>query len=376
MRIAFIHESRRLYTGAHQINDLISQALRNRGIKVRHFYPRTTLIDGPRHLKGINNILFFYSLIEHRDEILKCDIIQGTTYTPLAFIPFEIPVVSHFGSTTKGFIESVPRSNSLPSYLQKIWNNLKKSGVISELNIKTRKPLRDIADIEAFVASKSHAVIATSNNVAAELVSQKVRSDKIYIIPNAIENYWFGEKPEIQKPALVYLGRLGSDVFTLKLKGLDRLIYIYQQFKTIPKFSFIITTNQELITWLETKIPNHKVVANTLKHNLPKMLTSLSGGIALQFSRYEGFGLSLVEAMSCGLVPISFKVGIAPQLIEHGVNGFLVDNLNDMQRYVETLLVNASMRKNMAMAARETTKKFNAQKLASELVDIYTQIRK
>jgi len=79
MKIAFIHSEKKITTGAHYINDLIATKLKERKIKVKDFYPKAPLMDSPHHLKGLKNILFFYSLLENKDEILKCDLIQGTT---------------------------------------------------------------------------------------------------------------------------------------------------------------------------------------------------------------------------------------------------------------------------------------------------------
>jgi hypothetical protein len=156
MKIAFIHNEKKIGTGAGYINDLISLKLQKHGVKVKNFYPTSNLLgknvhlaDAPILLRGLSNILFFFSLLEHRKEILKYDLIQGTTYTPLTFLAYSIPVISHFGSTTKGFLDMTPQTNKLEPALQKFWLMLKREGVITEINMKTRRPLRDVAEIDA-----------------------------------------------------------------------------------------------------------------------------------------------------------------------------------------------------------------------------------
>src|SRR5690606_11875837 len=103
---------------------------------------------------------------------------QGTTYTPLPFLAYSIPVISHFGSTTKGFLDATPQASKLEPELKKVWYGLRKIGAIKELNIRTRRPLRDIAEVEEYVALKSAAVIATSLNVKKELLTMGVEEKK------------------------------------------------------------------------------------------------------------------------------------------------------------------------------------------------------
>lgn len=158
MKIAFIHNEKKIGTGAHFINDLMASKLAEDGVEIKNFYPRTSLIDTPAHLGGIKSIIFFYSLLERRKEILKFNVIQGTTYTPLPFLAYPVPVVSHFGSTTRGFLAATPLANNMEVATRKIWYKLKKQGAIQMLNLKTQRPMRDIADIEEYVASRGHFV--------------------------------------------------------------------------------------------------------------------------------------------------------------------------------------------------------------------------
>src|SRR6202044_185535 len=43
----------------------------------------------------------------------------------------------------------------------------------------------------------------------------------------------------------------------------------------------------------------------------------------------EPFGLSVVEALACGTPVIAFNRGSMPELIDHGVTGFLVDTIDE-----------------------------------------------
>jgi len=376
MKVAFIHSDKKIGTGAHFINDLIACKLREKGAEVNNFYPQFLLTDTPVHFKGINNILFFYSLLEKREDILRHDIIQGTTYTPLAFLRFSKPVVSHFGSTTVGFLRAVPKTNHLENGCSDVFLRLKQSGAIRELNIKTRRPLNDIASIEQYAAERADYIIATSEIVKNDLVTVGIATEKIKVIHNAIEDYWF-ETPNVNlknEPTLIFLGRIGEDPFTLKLKGVDRLIWLFERFPEVEKFSIVMSRNKKLVKWMKDNIPNHSVNANTAKDIIPNLLTKYAGGIAVLTSRYEGFSLSLIEAMSQGLVPISFSVGVAPEIIRNGENGFVVRNLEEAEEKIKILLHDTALRHRLALAAKETAKQFRSDIMIEKTIDLYKKI--
>ena len=41
----------------------------------------------------------------------------------------------------------------------------------------------------------------------------------------------------------------------------------------------------------------------------------------------EPFGLAMIEAMSCGTPVIAWPLGAVPEIVEHGLTGFLVDSV-------------------------------------------------
>lgn len=376
MKVAFIHNDKKIGTGAHFINDLTAYKLREKNVEVNNFYPQFLLTDTPAHFKGINNILFFYSLLEKREEILRHDIIQGTTYTPLAFLRFSKPIVSHFGSTTAGFLRAVPKTNLLESGCSDIFLRLKQSGAIRDLNIKTRRPLHDIASIEQYASERADHVIATSDVVKKDLVGAGITAEKIEVIHNAIEDYWFetSDAKLENTPTLVFLGRIGEDPFTLKLKGVGRLIWLFERFPKVNKFSVMMSRNKKLIRWMKDNIPNHSLALNATRDTIPALLKKYVGGIALLPSRYEGFSLSLIEVMSQGLAPVSFPVGIAPEIIRNGENGFLVYTIEEAEEKIKCLLKDTALRHRMAIAAKETAKQFSSDAMIKKTIELYGKI--
>ena len=378
LKVAFIHNDKKIATGAHHINELMSNALAERGARVRNFFPRHQLTDTPVHLKGIANILFFHSLLEHKEEILKNHIIQGTTYTPLPFLSFNVPVVCHFGSTIRGYLDAVPATRRLPKEEQGVFKELAKLDIIPELDLKTFRPMEDVADIEAVAATRAAACIVTSKKVKNELMEMQIPEERITVIHNAIEDYWFEpQRPTVtQPPHLVFLGRLGGDVFTLKLKGFSRLVNFYRAFPNTPKTTVCMTTNRKLKEWLHIAFPKHYMYTNLRKDLIPGALAPLYGSLLFVSSRYEGFSLSLVEGMSQGLVPIAYSVGVVPEVIKNGENGYIVSTMEEACARARELLADDQKRLVMAEAAKASASQFKSSHISSQLLSLYQNLRR
>jgi glycosyltransferase involved in cell wall biosynthesis len=62
----------------------------------------------------------------------------------------------------------------------------------------------------------------------------------------------------------------------------------------------------------------------------------------------------LLEAMSCGCAVVSTANCMIPEVIEHGVNGFLANDPAELRRYCDQLLKDESLRQAFGKAARAT----------------------
>ena len=66
----------------------------------------------------------------------------------------------------------------------------------------------------------------------------------------------------------------------------------------------------------------------------------------------EHFGISTVEAMAAGCVPVVIRKGGQKEIVEHGVSGFLWDTPDELESYTERLVTDDALRAQMSEAAR------------------------
>ncbi len=94
-------------------------------------------------------------------------------------------------------------------------------------------------------------------------------------------------------------------------------------------------------------------------------------------SELEAFGLAALEAMACGVVPVSTRTGGVPDLITDGHDGFM-ENVGDIHcqaRRLTELLTNDALRERMAAAARQTAiDRFATDLLIPRYEALYTQV--
>lgn len=83
----------------------------------------------------------------------------------------------------------------------------------------------------------------------------------------------------------------------------------------------------------------------------------------------EPFGLSVIEAMACGTPVIAYNRGSMPELIDHGVTGFLVDTFDEALEAVDQL---GQIDRHACREAVAT--RFSVERMADEYLRLYERI--
>jgi trehalose synthase len=112
-----------------------------------------------------------------------------------------------------------------------------------------------------------------------------------------------------------------------------------------------------------------------LSHQDTALVNALQyrAAVVLQKSIREGFGLTVAEAMWKGTPVIGGNVGGIRYQIEDGVNGFLVNSIEEAAQRIVQIVKDKKMRKNMGQKAKKTVRKnFLMTRLVEQYLDLFS----
>jgi glycosyltransferase involved in cell wall biosynthesis len=91
-------------------------------------------------------------------------------------------------------------------------------------------------------------------------------------------------------------------------------------------------------------------------------------------SRAEHFGIVTVEAMAAGCVPVVPRKGGQPEIVDHGVNGFLCATVDEIMQHTRRLAEDDALRERMAEAARQRAQEFSKERYVQRFADLVAPI--
>jgi UDP-glucose:(heptosyl)LPS alpha-1,3-glucosyltransferase len=95
-------------------------------------------------------------------------------------------------------------------------------------------------------------------------------------------------------------------------------------------------------------------------------------------TKYEAFGIPMLEAMAAGLPVLNSKIG-AGELITYGMNGIHLDDPNNIEEIadkLEMLIKDEKLRKELGKNARSTAMNYSWDETARKTMDVYNIVLK
>ena len=197
--------------------------------------------------------------------------------------------------------------------------------------------------------------------------------DNVAVIPNPLPFM-----PEITNPLtkkrVIAVGRY------VYQKGFDMLLKAWTIVeKVCPDWTLTIFGDGNRLEY-ETMVEELKLDKSRCKILGPTgqiQAEYMKSSLLVMSSRFEGFGMVLVEAMACGLPVVSFDCPCGPKDIIHdGVDGLLVEsgNVEKLGEAMIWMIQHPEKRESMAIEAINNVKRFQMDNIAKQWKQLFDSI--
>ncbi|WP_294736308.1 glycosyltransferase [uncultured Flavobacterium sp.] len=199
------------------------------------------------------------------------------------------------------------------------------------------------------------------------------KGNNIEVIPNPL---WLviDKSSELKNKRIISIGRHAYE------KGYDRLFEVWKQvLSKYPDWQLDIYGDKNNDYDIE-KIAIESGLTKGVNFYEPVLdieSVYLDASIYLMTSRYEGFGMVLLEAMACGVPCVAFDCPVGPKnIISDAEDGFLIpdDNMDLFISRVEELIKNEELRVNMGRNSKVNVKKFTLEPIMKRWDDLFKSL--
>ena len=225
-------------------------------------------------------------------------------------------------------------------------------------------------------------IVAVSTNTAQDVARWlDIPVDKITVVPNGVEPY-FQPLPETDTAAIRHRYRSSPNTLCLlnvgsnhQRKNIPTILQVLVALRDLGIDVKLWKVGDEFTSEQLAAIRSHDLESTIVEIRHPDKKTLLeiynTADMLLAPSLYEGFGLTILEAMACGLPVISANVSSLPEVA--GDAAILVPPL-DVQAIVDGIISldqNSVLRQNYVDKGIARAKLFNWEQAAASLSQIY-----
>ncbi len=171
------------------------------------------------------------------------------------------------------------------------------------------------------------------------------------------------------KKVVLYAGRLVNE------KRVEVILNAYKEIeKKDTKVSLVIAGSgqekenlENIATTLGLEHAEFRPVAS--KSELPLLLSAAD--VTVIASKKEGLPTIALESLACGTQVVSTPVGIMPEIVKDGFNGFLVHDMTAFPRIIEKALVISST---LSSHCEESVKRFSWNFIIKDMMAVYHEV--
>ncbi len=205
-------------------------------------------------------------------------------------------------------------------------------------------------------------VIAVSNSV-----NNNIGLDNVVTISNPIDNYFLGNKKSENKSKYI----VASFSTLIKQKGIDYFIKSYQYLNVTKSVEYWIFGDGPEFDKLSKMCPSNVI----MKGFSTDVVSEICGQVdILCFPSIieESFGMVILESFVCGVPVITTNIGGQSELVNDGINGYLVPTKNsfEISNKISLLINNKSLLTKLSQNALNTSRLYNLSQFELEILRI------
>ena len=199
-------------------------------------------------------------------------------------------------------------------------------------------------------------------------------ASRVIVLPNPLTMY--PEKiNDVEKDPhrIIFVGRFD------RVKRIDLLVSSFALIaEKYPLWHIDVYGGGETVDFEQLIIDNHLVDRIKIHKPTPNIFTEYKKSQMLVLcSSYEGFGLVLIEAMSCGVPCVSFDCPYGPpEIIQDHYNGLLAKNgdVEDLADKMEWLITHPEERHTMGLNAHQFAARFKKEVVMKDWENAYNAL--
>lgn len=164
-------------------------------------------------------------------------------------------------------------------------------------------------------------------------------------------------------------------------KGYDLLLTIWKNIETdFPGWRLEIfgrPDTQQTYSRMSEELQLKQVIFHAPVHTIQHEYENSS--ILVLPSRSEGFGMVLIEAMTCGVPCVAFDCPSGPgDIVSHGEDGYLIPALNtaEFEKQLRKLMTGDGLRKSMGINARKNSQRYSVRKVVHQWDELFKKLIK
>ena len=200
-------------------------------------------------------------------------------------------------------------------------------------------------------------IVAVSEDTRSVLVDRyRISTEKVVVIPNGVDRQKFHPLEHVERMpgSILYVGRVD------KRKGIDFLIEsLPLVLKRSPRAKLYVGGTGQYLPACQHLVKTHRLERHVefLGHIPEENLNEWYNRVVCLVvpSRFEGFGLTVVEAMAAGTSVVATNVDGLRTLVRNGVNGYLADygSREELSGRIVSMLEDPEIRRAFAQKGRE-----------------------